>query len=120
MWYGPLMKIWHDDIRLPPDDSWSWARTNSIALTLLRENEVDEISLDHDLGLEYEDPHAREAYLRRGRSLTTGLDLVRVMCEEDLIPPKVTIHSWNPTGARYMAEDLAKHGCRAIVRPYEP
>ena len=55
------MKIWVDDIRTPPDDTWTWHKTSyetlmslaraKIAVELGREeNYIREMSLDHDLG----------------------------------------------------------------------
>ena len=44
------MKLWIDDKRLPPDDSWTWAKTSEEATRLFHENKVVEISFDHDLG----------------------------------------------------------------------
>jgi len=119
------MKIWHDDIRRPPDDSWYWCRTNEeVILLMTRSNfpwyTITEISMDHDLGLHNEDPDELEAVFRRGFGEKTGLDLVKWLIENDRVPNKVTIHSWNPDGARYMAAMLNHHGYDCIVKPYEP
>lgn len=120
------MKIWHDDVR-PAPESWLWARTNEEAVRLLCDHHpVEEISLDHDLGFHDvvlpEDPdELAEVLILRGRSEETGLDLVRWMIDNDLVPPIVTIHSWNPAGAKAMAAALrsAGHPCevRAFVMP---
>lgn len=44
-----MIKIWLDDMRLPPD-GWVWAKTADEAIRLLKAGDVEEISLDHDLG----------------------------------------------------------------------
>lgn len=44
------MKLWLDDLRVPPDTSWTWVKTAQEALDLLRKRIPDEISFDHDLG----------------------------------------------------------------------
>jgi hypothetical protein len=44
------MKVFLDDTRLPPDDSWTVVRTVQEALGLLAAGRVGEISLDDDLG----------------------------------------------------------------------
>lgn len=46
------MKIWLDDIRQPPDNSWTWAKNAYLCAGLLLVNDWDvtEISFDHDLG----------------------------------------------------------------------
>lgn len=115
------MKVWHDDIRKPPDDSWTWARTNAAAIALLEQDDVVEISMDHDLGLDEIDPDANpEAIYWAGRSESgSGLDLVRWMCANGRVPPAVTIHSWNPDGARAMAQLFNDHGYSCVVAPYE-
>lgn len=114
-------KLWHDDIRYPPDDTWFWARTNREAVRYLLLANCQEASLDHDLGLHMEDPDAPAAELGRGSSEEgSGVDLCKVMLLLRLVPPKVTIHSWNPDGANYMAGLLTSlSGCDVTVRPYE-
>ena len=47
-----IIKLWLDDIRTPPDDSWTWAKTYDEALEYITKNVVSEISFDHDLGAE--------------------------------------------------------------------
>lgn len=47
-----MIKIWLDDVRDPPDESWIVARTEGEAISLIRRfcaHDVT-ISLDHDLG----------------------------------------------------------------------
>lgn len=113
-----LVKIWHDDIRRPPDDTWTWARTNDAAIAVLMAREVHEISLDHDLGLHGEDPDAPAAELGRSQAEQTGYHLAQWMCHHRLLPAKITIHSWNPVGAARMAAAFRDAGCSPIVAPY--
>lgn len=115
------MKLWHDDIRKPPA-GWTWARTNAEALEWLRiPGLVDEISLDHDLGLHNADEDDLEAiFLAAPSHEGSGYDLVCTMTDEGLVPPKVTIHSWNPDGAKAMATRLNNHGFDCIVAPFVP
>jgi hypothetical protein len=44
------VKLYVDDLRGPPDATWTVARTSAEALELLAGGEVSELSLDHDLG----------------------------------------------------------------------
>jgi hypothetical protein len=120
------MKLWHDDVRRPPDEGWSWARTNKEAVYhLLAWDAVGlecwEASLDHDLGDEHVDPEEQLSYMRRGQSPDgDGVDLVKAMIALRLVPPKVTIHSWNIDGAAYMAGLLESlSGAEVIVKPWE-
>jgi len=111
------MKLWHDDVR-PPPDGWTWAKTNAEAQRLLSEHDVTEASLDHDLG-ETPDPNDPDVLMRAGSSPDgSGYDLVRWMIEHDRIPPLITIHSWNPVGAERMAYALADAGFPVAVVPY--
>ena len=113
------MKLWHDDIRRPPDNSWKWARTNEQAKELLASGEVVEASLDHDLGLHDEDPDELGAHRRVGHDIGAGYALVEWMCETGYIPARVSIHSWNSSGAERMAVALRGAGCQPSVRPYQ-
>lgn len=48
-WRG-VVRIWLDDVRLPPPNNWTWCKTVESAIALLEEGSVCAISLDHDLG----------------------------------------------------------------------
>jgi hypothetical protein len=113
------VKIWHDDVRYPPD-GWQWARDNKtfVLMCLMAAVQgiaVTECSLDHDLG---EEPGNIG---RMGSSPDgDGVDLVKALCALRIVPPKVTIHSWNQDGALYMAGLLASLTNADIrIRPYE-
>jgi hypothetical protein len=101
------VKLWHDDVRPPPDDGdcWTWAKTNHEAMLVLAHGGIEEASLDHDLGCTPQDG--------------SGLDLCRWMVEHDLVPRHVTVHSWNPAGAAAMAAALEKHCSDLHVVRYE-
>lgn len=115
-------RVWHDDIR-PAPQGWVWARTNTEAERLLLENDVAEISLDHDLGLhgytEAEIEANPELIMGRGQAEETGYDLVLWMIFKNRVPPLVTIHSWNPDGAKKMAALLNEYGHDCLIAPYE-
>lgn len=116
-----MTKLWHDDIRRPPDDTWIWARTNEDAQLVLRSGEVTQISMDHDLGLHNADPDVQDADMQRGWDRENdGYTLVQWMIEEGYVPPDITIHSWNPDGAMRMARKLDEHASRPmiLVKPY--
>lgn len=117
------MKLWHDDVR-PPPDGWIWARTNAQAQAIL-ENDwpVTEISLDHDLGFSHvEIPDDHDEFLEvmrlRGDE-EEGTELVEWMIVNNRVPPTITIHSWNPAGAVKMARMLNDAGHSVMVRPYK-
>ena len=85
------VKIWVDDLREPPDDSWTWYRTSSgvcgllaaLALGVRRPPSV--MSLDHDLGDD-----------------DTTRPIVLWMCENEFWPAEVLVHSQNPVGVEWL------------------
>lgn len=115
------MKLWHDDIRRPPDNSWVWARTNLdvIRIMLANADPCEEISLDHDMGLSEADPDVPDADMQEGWDVENdGAKLVQALIALNLVPEKVTIHSWNYDGARRMYNLLKKAGHEPMVQPY--
>jgi hypothetical protein len=84
------MKLWVDDLRTPPDDTWRWAKTSKVADSMLRRwkmngVQVDVVSLDHDLGGD-----------------DTTRPLVLWMCETGFWPVEVRVHSANPVGRDWL------------------
>lgn len=113
------MKIWHDDVRRPPDDTWLWARTNDQARTLFKiAGPITEISLDHDMGGHELDPDNPESLSFAGNSEENGLILVTWMIQNNLVPEKITIHSWNSTRAKLMALLLNDAGHNVTLAPF--
>lgn len=94
------MKIWVDDIRTPPDDTWFWAKTSQDAIQeliiskMMFEGKLGGVcsmgfitlmSLDHDLGGD-----------------DTTRPIVLWMCENDFWPVEVRVHSANPVGVEWL------------------
>jgi len=119
-----MMKLWHDDVRKPPDETWNWARTNDAARELLLRQPYDIASLDHDLGLEYIDPDtpdADELVARGDWPRDDGEELAKWLRNHPHVCPKVIrIHSWNPVGALSMAHTLVGVAENVIVRKFNP
>lgn len=86
------MKIWLDDER-PAPAGWMWVKTVEDAIQALRSNRVEEISLDHDLGIE-----------------ATGYDVMlyleRCAFEGKPIPTQIRIHTANSVGREKMKQCL--------------
>lgn len=104
------MKLWVDDIRKPPDESWMWARTVEQAKKLLTSTKCVECSLDHDMGLQEYDPNMPDAHRLRAKNfheIPCGYDLAKWMKENERVPPVITVHSWNPHGAQKMVALLS-------------
>ena len=119
------MKVWLDDIRLPPD-GWTWARRATGpaplsprgAIELLKTEEVTAISLDFDLGSYQDDPYAYRAPYFSYAGTQTGMEVVNFMIEQYLVPPDVRIHSWNRGGAVQMQRALQEVGFTAPIEPW--
>lgn len=111
-----MLKLWHDDMREPPDDSWTWAKTNFEAIDLLKRSGVCQIaSLDHDLGFD-----EQAIPLQHFTPQRNGLDLARWMGENHCFPQMVILHSWSPVGAQNQANALADAGFSNYdIAPYD-
>ena len=44
-----MIKLYVDDVRIPPEKDWKLARTITEAIRILATVEVSEVSLDHDI-----------------------------------------------------------------------
>lgn len=78
------MNPWVDDLRTPPD-GWDWAKTSTEAIDALRLGGVEKLSLDHDLGGD-----------------DTTRPVVLWMCENEIWPREIRVHSANPVGVEWL------------------
>lgn len=83
------MNIFMDDMR-PAEYGFVLARTVDEALKLVRENEVEILSLDYNMGIRKKN----------------GLDFVNEFCQEGLFAKKIIIHSNDIFGVKKMIEKL--------------
>jgi hypothetical protein len=89
------MKLWLDDLRTPRDESWTWVKTVEEAIALMESGEVEEASLDHDLG----------------EDTPEGRTLVYWMAEHEVWPSEsISVHSGNPVGVDYMVGMIERYG----------
>lgn len=84
------MKLWVDDERPAPDETWLVATFSDEAKGFLRLARaagtfIEEISLDHDLGGD-----------------DTGMKVLDWMIQENLWPKVLTIHTANPPARQQM------------------
>ena len=90
------MKLWLDDFREAPN-GWTHVTTVEAAQELLINGNVEEASLDHDLGFQFDAEGEEIPYDR------TGYDLVKWMAETGHWPKKKpSVHSMNPAGRQNM------------------
>lgn len=89
-----MINVYVDDLRDCPQ-GFVIARNYNDAIHLLENNEVNILSLDHDLG---ED--------EQGELLPTGYDLVKYICENNLKANRIYLHTDNPVGRDNMYHTL--------------
>ena len=92
------MKIWVDDIRIPPDDTWAWCKTSEATIECLKylkmvgSTKFNLMSLDHDLGGD-----------------DTSRPIVLWMCENNFWPVEVRVHSANPPGVYWLESMIERY-----------
>lgn len=112
------MKLWLDDVRVSPP-GWEWVKTVEEAKKLLLTGEVEEASLDHDLGACEECLQGMNAsqWLEKVgyksfpncEHFGTGYTLVCWMEENNIWPTKsIKVHSSNPVGRQRMHSVIDK------------
>lgn len=115
------MKLWVDDIRNAPDDTWTVARTVTSALRALRlfSNYITVVSLDHDishqvtvgsLGRPYP---CEETYMAVAYYLAQMMWAKRGQNDEDW-NPVIRIHSSNVVAGEEMQRILEEAGFATI------
>lgn len=92
------VRVWLDDRRVPAE-GWAWVKTPAEAIALLGAGNVEELSLDHDLG--QTDDTGREE---------TGYDVLLWIEErqarEGMVPPHLAVHSANSPAHERMARAI--------------
>lgn len=86
------MKVWVDDLR-PAPQGWVWVTTSAAAIELLSQGgDIEVMSLDHDLGGE-----------------ETTRPIVLWMCEHQVWPAEVVVHSANPVGVEWLTGMIERY-----------
>jgi len=96
------MKLWLDDERKPPSEAWVWVDEALKAIDLLDLGNVEEVSLDHDLGDDRWNGYVVACYIER-------------RAHQGYPPPKWAVHSANPVG-RQNIEAALKSAERAYAK----
>jgi hypothetical protein len=109
------VRLFLDDIRLPPDDTWTVCRTAEEARGLLLAGPIDVATLDHDLG---ECDECVNTFPARGYPLVTdtcrhkmnGLQLLEWMRGAGVWPrQKPSVHSLSEKGRPAMVAFIEQH-----------
>lgn len=126
------MKLFIDDIRNAPDDTWMTVRTITEAIRIISRYDVREISLDHDIS-----HHVTMG--RNGRPFPcpeTFMAVAYFICEKYWqtkavndsdaemtslsFAPEITIHTANPVAAEEMGAVFSEFGIEYKVKAYGP
>ena len=107
-----MMKLWLDDVRTPPDETWTWVKSAQEALELFRQpNVVDIASLDHHLGGAPSKPYNYLA--ASGLQLLWQLRSERLQSKQELF-----IHTDDSMAGKQMMLVAAQYmTCHVIRRP---
>lgn len=100
------MRLWIDDVR-PAPDGWIWCKDTNSALRYIVTscNEIEEISIDHDAGVN-----------------SFGGDFINVLNEMERLSRlgkldvhfAIHIHSMNPVGRENMRRIIKRNGWKEI------
>ena len=100
-----MIKIWLDDVRIPPSNEWVWIKSVNTAkryISMVSPYGITEImlSVDHDAGDFAED----------------GGDYINLLnwFEERQINIPIHIHSMNPVGAENMRRIIRRNGWEEV------
>lgn len=96
------MNLYVDDLRICPK-GFTIARDYETAISLLTNNSIDILSLDHDLGEE------------NGIIKKSGYDIVKFICENRIKINKIYIHTDNAVGRDNMYETLLGARRRSFI-----
>lgn len=87
------IKIYLDDLRFPPEnEGWTIVRTVEETIELLKNGDVEEISFDHDLGID-----EISNTVRIGMEVLSWLEK-EVAINGKVPPTNMQVHSANPVG----------------------
>ncbi|WP_440080219.1 cyclic-phosphate processing receiver domain-containing protein [Pseudomonas syringae] len=88
------IKVFLDDIRTPPA-GWILVHWPNEAIKLLQDFDVEEISLDHDLGDD-----------QRGTGYDVILWIEEKVALDGFVPPKIVVHSANVSARLKMEQGI--------------
>lgn len=97
-----MRKLWLDDIRKPPDETWDRVKNYEDFVYFIETNGVpDLISFDHDLGGEHYKAllaNPKKHLLNEGFEKKTGYDCAKWLVRNNHKIKKFFVHSCNPIG----------------------
>lgn len=129
------MKLYIDDIRNAPDDSWVVARTVQTAIKAIHQfgSDLTEISFDHDIshqvsiGSGSRPIPCGETFQSVAHYLGLAYENLEKLCashgngaRDHDWDPIITIHSANPVGAQEIQHILGGYGLESTIEQLPP
>lgn len=115
------MKLFVDDIRTPPNDTWHICRTVISAIKALDMfwSTVEEISLDHDISHQVVMGGMSRPYPCDETFEVVAICIAQIKKLNPSWAPKIEIHTSNYTGARNMRVRLEDAGFKDVTSVIE-
>lgn len=113
------MKLFVDDIRNAPNDSWLLARTIGAALSAIDRFEFDTVSLDHDISHQVTVGTVSRPF-PCPETFALVATYLGVVTRDREKKPEVIIHTANPVWAHIIAGICEKYGLPYRIMPYAP
>lgn len=104
------MKLWIDDIRPAPDESWTIARTVTSAINFIHRyrKELEVVSFDHDISYQIQVGELSRPYPSPETFVPAAQFLAVAYSHTEFKErPKVHIHTANPVGKDALVDTLA-------------
>jgi hypothetical protein len=112
-----MRKLFVDDIRNVPDESWMLARTITSAINAIASSEFDVISLDHDISHEVVAGEVSKVFACPETFEPVACYLA-AKYQDRVDRPDIILHTSNPSGAARLASHL--EGFCVERRPMRP
>ena len=114
------MKLFVDDVRDAPDDTWTVVRKVEEAIVAIAKFRPTHISLDHDIENRPSDETFKAVAYFIGALYWTTIGEVsglpsNMMLARPLLGPTITIHSANPVGAQQIHDILKSYGLSSTI-----
>jgi hypothetical protein len=111
------MKLYIDDIRTPPDESWNICRSALSAVRALDMfwEQVTDIALDHDISHQVAVGKMSRPYPCEETFEIVARHIAALRCLHPAWEPRTSIHTSNPAGASNMKAILEHAGLKPTV-----
>lgn len=109
------IKLFVDDIRNAPDDSWVVARTVTEAIRTIDKFEIEELSLDHDISHQVTIEKLSRPY-PCNECFCAVAHYIGASFMREPVTPKVTLHTSNPVGAAEMKGILGGYAISSTIK----